>query len=101
MLYSLQILNTLVSVNNKLLNDIELQERHDWRERFLDLGGFTHLYMILITSDVSEMLVINSNNATSSLSYGKKNVNGHQQRHYKKTRSKLIKSNIQNQLELV
>lgn len=31
MLYSLQILNTLVSVNNQLLTDVEVQERYDWR----------------------------------------------------------------------
>ena len=56
MLYSLQILNTLVSVNNQVLNETEVQERYEWRSRFLQLGGFNHLYMILITSDVSEML---------------------------------------------
>ena len=39
---------------------MELQERHEWRQRFLELGGFTHLYMILITSDISEMLVVNN-----------------------------------------
>lgn len=65
MLYSLQILNTLVSVNNQLLSDIELQERYEWRQRFLELGGFTHLYMILITSDVSEMMALNSSSNAS------------------------------------
>ena len=31
MLYSLQILNTLVSVNNQVLTDVEVQERYEWR----------------------------------------------------------------------
>ena len=56
MLYSLQILNTLVSVNNQVLSDVEVQERYEWRQRFLELGGFRHLYEILISADVSEMI---------------------------------------------
>lgn len=55
MLYSLQILNTLVSVNNQVLSDVEVQERYEWRQKFLELGGFTHLYMILVSADVSEI----------------------------------------------
>ena len=56
MLYSLQILNTLISVNNERLSENEVQERFEWRQRFLELGGFNHLYSILITSDVQDML---------------------------------------------
>ena len=55
MLYSLQILNTLVSVNNQVLSDVEVQERYDWRQKFLELGGFTHLYWVLIRTDVNEL----------------------------------------------
>lgn len=104
MLYSLQILNTLVSVNNQLLSDLELQERHEWRQRFLELGGFTHLYMILITSDVAEMLSVcpaASLGPPEQSLLGKKMGAGlpHQQRQLKKSRSKLIKSSLQSQIE--
>ena len=90
MLYSLQILNTLVSVNNQLLNDIELQERHEWRQRFLELGGFKHLYIILITSDVSEMLIVNPPAQNQNLNDQSKKIIGNN-RLSKKSRSKLIK----------
>jgi len=56
MLYSLQILNTLISVNNERLSEGEVQERFEWCQRFLELGGFDHLYTILSTSDVQDML---------------------------------------------
>jgi len=49
MLYSLQLVNQLITINNEKLNEAEIQERFDWRQRFLELGGFDHLYFILIT----------------------------------------------------
>lgn len=51
MLYSLQLVNQLITINNEKLNEAEIQERFDWRQRFLELGGFDHLYFILITYD--------------------------------------------------
>ena len=79
MLYSLQILNTLVSVNNQVLSDVEVQERYEWRQRFLELGGFTHLYEILITSDISEMIAPNgSSNAQANQAEQSRKL-GHQQ----------------------
>ena len=84
MLYSLQILNTLVSVNNQVLNETEVQERYEWRSRFLQLGGFNHLYMILITSDVSEMLAGGVQPNLEQLETSKKS------QRTKKSRSKLL-----------
>ncbi|CDW85633.1 ubiquitin carboxyl-terminal hydrolase family protein [Stylonychia lemnae] len=55
MLYSLQIVNSFISVNNEKLSEAEIQERYEWRERFLDLGGFDHLYSILITMDLDDL----------------------------------------------
>lgn len=49
MLYSLQLVNQLITINNEKLSEAEIQERFDWRQRFLQLGGFDHLYFILIT----------------------------------------------------
>ena len=51
MLYSLQLVNQLITINNEKLSDAEIQERFEWRQRFLELGGFDHLYFILITYD--------------------------------------------------
>jgi hypothetical protein len=56
MLYSLQIINSLISVNNDSMSEAENKEREEWRLKFLDLGGFDHLYTIFITSDVDEIL---------------------------------------------
>lgn len=56
MLYSIQIVNSLISVNNEKLSEAEIQERYEWRLRFLELGGFEHLYSILITSEPDEFL---------------------------------------------
>jgi len=72
MLYSLQILNTLVNVNNQVLTDVEVQERYEWRQRFMELGGFTHLYMILITSDISEMIASGAPTANNNSNLTKK-----------------------------
>ncbi len=49
----------MISVNNEKLSEAEIQERYEWRYRFLDLGGFDHLYNILITSDVDDLLGTN------------------------------------------
>jgi hypothetical protein len=51
MLYSLQLVNQLITINNEKLSEAEIQERFEWRQRFLELGGFEHLYFILITYD--------------------------------------------------
>ena len=51
MLYSLQLVNQLITINNDKLSENEMQERFEWRQRFLELGGFDHLYFILITYD--------------------------------------------------
>lgn len=45
-------------MNNEKLSEAEIQERYEWRLRFLELGGFDHLYTILITADPDEFLNI-------------------------------------------
>ena len=44
MLYSLNILNTQISVNKAKMSDTEISESSEWRMKFLELGGFQHLY---------------------------------------------------------
>lgn len=44
MLYSLQILNSLLNLNTDNQNETEIKEKYDWRYKFLELGGFDHLY---------------------------------------------------------
>jgi hypothetical protein len=71
MLYSIQIVNSLISVNNEKLSEAEIQERYEWRLRFLELGGFEHLYNILITADLDDFLGGNSSGlAIKALTYG-------------------------------
>jgi hypothetical protein len=48
----------LISASNDGLSEQETKEREEWRLKFLELGGFNHLYMILITSDTDELLGI-------------------------------------------
>ena len=48
MLYSLQLIQQLIKVNSDKLSDQEVQERLAWRYRFLQLGGFKHLYNIFV-----------------------------------------------------
>ena len=48
------------------MSEAEAREREDWRLRFLDCGGFDHLYNILITSDIDELLGCNTNAVTNS-----------------------------------
>ena len=55
MLYSLQLVNQLITINNDKLSETEIQQRFEWRQRFLELGGFDHLYMILITYDFDSL----------------------------------------------
>ena len=51
MLYSLKLVSQLITINNEKLSEAEIQERFEWRQRFLELGGFEHLYFIMITYD--------------------------------------------------
>lgn len=60
MLYSLQIVNSLISQSNDQLSEQESKEREEWRLKFLELGGFDHLYTILITADIDDLLGINN-----------------------------------------
>jgi hypothetical protein len=49
LLYSLQIINSLIcSPDNDQIDETELQERYEWRLKFLRLGGFDHLLRILL-----------------------------------------------------
>lgn len=49
-------MNQLITINNEKLSDGEIQERFEWRKRFLEKGGFDHLYMILITYDFDAII---------------------------------------------
>lgn len=52
LLYSLQIINSLIcSPDNDNVDDVELQERYEWRLRFLKQGGFEHLVTILLSQN--------------------------------------------------
>lgn len=55
MLYSLQLVNQLITINNEKLTDLEIQERFNWRQRFLELGGFNHLYKILLSYNFDQL----------------------------------------------
>ena len=46
---------------NQNHSEAQVQERIDWRQKFLELGGFNHLYDILMRADVAEMLAVNQN----------------------------------------
>lgn len=63
MLYSLQLVNQLITINNEKLSEQEIQERFEWRQRFLELGGFDHLYYILITYDFDTIQQANDSSA--------------------------------------
>ena len=58
LLYSLQIINSLIcSPDKDTVEESELQERYEWRLKFLKLGGFEHLTTILISqSHIEESL---------------------------------------------
>ena len=71
MLYSIQIVNSLISVNNEKLSEPEIQERYEWRLRFLELGGFEHLYSILITAEPDEFLATNNQRQIATKKKGK------------------------------
>jgi hypothetical protein len=52
LLYSLQIINSLIcSPDNESIEESELQERYEWRIKFLKLGGFEHLLKILLSQN--------------------------------------------------
>ena len=59
MLYSLQLVNQLITINNEKLSEVEIQERFDWRQKFLEQGGFDHLYFIMITYDFEAISQVN------------------------------------------
>jgi len=44
----------MINTSSKKAGDIAEQVR--WRERFLSLGGVNHLYEVLITADIEEMM---------------------------------------------
>jgi hypothetical protein len=49
LLYSLQIINSLIcSPDTESIDESELQERYEWRIKFLHLGGLDHLVNILL-----------------------------------------------------
>ena len=57
LLYSLQILNSLIcSPDSDALSEGEIQERLEWRLRFIEKGGFEHLFRILIQISVEDTL---------------------------------------------
>mmetsp|Transcript_1402 Transcript_1402/g.1597 ORF Transcript_1402/g.1597 Transcript_1402/m.1597 type:complete len:548 (-) Transcript_1402:2854-4497(-) len=58
LLYSLQIINSLIcSPDTESVGNSELQERYEWRLRFLQLGGFDHLSSILNNqTNIEELL---------------------------------------------
>lgn len=48
LLYSLQIVNSFILLPEDQQSQEEIEERQAWRAKFLDLGGFSHLYQILM-----------------------------------------------------
>lgn len=56
LLYSLQIVNSFISPSDHTASTQELEERQDWRKRFLDLGGFKHLYNVLLNTSHIHLL---------------------------------------------
>ena len=58
LLYSLQIINSLIcSPDTENIEDSELQERYEWRLKFLNLGGFEHLIKVLLNqTNIEEAL---------------------------------------------
>jgi hypothetical protein len=47
--------NQLITINNEKLTELEIQERFNWRQRFLELGGFNHLYKILLSYNFDQL----------------------------------------------
>jgi len=54
LLYSLQIVNSFVSGSESNSSPEEVEERQAWRTKFLELGGFEHLYNILMSAKLSQ-----------------------------------------------
>lgn len=57
LLYSLQIIDSFISPPEQTQTREDIDERNMWRHKFLELGGFEHLYNILMTSELSKLLV--------------------------------------------
>ncbi|CAG9332998.1 unnamed protein product [Blepharisma stoltei] len=56
LLYSLQIVNSFILLpEDSTQTHEEIEERQSWRAKFLDLGGFHHLYSILMNSQQFQM----------------------------------------------
>mmetsp|Transcript_13360 Transcript_13360/g.25089 ORF Transcript_13360/g.25089 Transcript_13360/m.25089 type:complete len:2359 (+) Transcript_13360:2657-9733(+) len=56
LLYSLQIVNSFVGTVDHDLTTEELKDRAEWRANFLRLGGFKHLYSILMSAETRDLL---------------------------------------------
>jgi ubiquitin C-terminal hydrolase len=56
LLYSLQIVNSFVGTVDHDLTLEELKDRAEWRAQFLLLGGFKHLYAILMSAETRNLL---------------------------------------------
>ena len=55
LLYSLQIINSFIcSPDNDQIGEAELQERYEWRLKFIRLGGLDHLLNILVNHNYIE-----------------------------------------------
>lgn len=48
----------MININSKKLKDEEIVERVHWRETFLKLGGVNHLYEVLLTTDIEDLMVV-------------------------------------------
>ena len=48
----------MININSKKLKDEEIVERVHWREKFLKLGGVNHLYEVLLTTDIEDLMVV-------------------------------------------
>jgi hypothetical protein len=56
LLYSLQIINSFITPPEGEQSKEDHEERNLWRHKFLELGGFEHLYNILMTSELTSLL---------------------------------------------
>jgi len=44
----------MVSMNSESLQENDIAERALWRLKFLELGGFNHLYQLLLQSEIEK-----------------------------------------------
>lgn len=56
LLYTLQIVNSFITPTDHTPTPQELQDRQHWRTRFLELGGFNHLYNVLLNTSHIHLL---------------------------------------------